>query len=865
MRGFRVKIALGVIIVTAHLAALFLFCSVVSAQGVRRGTPQCLPPSSVATLGWVGTAVRTGTIKQAPADIVLEADAWSSANLSTYIAATLLQDVMGINVTVLEYGGPTDTFPRIASGQVHANVELWPNSKAIFYQEYIVRQGTVENSGMIGYAGKISWYINAAIANAHPTLIFDSWRSYTMNSTLQYLPAYGTSTPARKADGSWLCDSATYSYCSNGMFVPTQCQANPSSCREFWHVHPAYNAGESEQRIITLGLKLVVVYLGVDGFSSAVTRCANQNSYACLMYYWKPEIIPSTLPLSVVSLPEYNSTCFSQFSPARVGAPVNTLVCDWAPELPIKVSTASLRMTAPHVSTFFKQFSLKDHDIDYLLNDYATTGVTETTVCKWIAANRNIWTAWIPAPPANYIMTLDAMVMNETLPILIAVLCALVFAATLPTFYLLSRYARVAAVKAQSPKFMQLIALGVLVVAVSVALELVSPTVMGVCAARIWMLALGMCTIIGSLIVKTARIYLIFGNRRRMALNLKDSRLLGGVLAMVALDVVMAKEKLNLKDTRLLGGVLAMVAVDVVLLGAWTGAATPSAVVSTVSTTTYTYLCSASSDTGGTAITGILAIFHASQLLVACWLSFKIRNVGTTYNESKYIALAAYNILLACIVVVPVAVLPIHFRAQFVIKSVCILLALGGVLGLLVWRPILEVLLSSAVNTDALASFEPPPSTTKLDRGMSLRNAMAKSDKGDDGVLCGLEARVGQRYAIKQMGGLFRQWTEVDIPKGGQAFTFKVFASLADGAPDCLILRVGGSSYLVQAKDAADADRWVQDIETTFKAVNASTTGTMSRASSGNSAAASTTAAAAPDQLAASRRPPGPQRSGMAG
>ncbi|KAJ3364463.1 hypothetical protein GGF31_009022 [Allomyces arbusculus] len=848
--------AFGVMSVgTAVIVALFLFCRVVRAQGVWRGTPQCLPPSSVASLGWVGTATGAGTIKQAPADIVLEADAWSSANLSTYIAATLLQDVMGVNVTVLEYGGPTDTFPRVASGQVHANVELWPNSKSIFYQQYIVRQGTVENSGMIGYAGKISWYINTAIANAYPTLIFDSWRSYTMNSVLQYLPAYGTSTPARKADGSWLCDSATYAYCSNGMFVPPQCQANPSSCREFWHVHPAYNAGESEQRIVTLGLRLVVVYLGVDGFSSAVTRCANQNSYACLMYYWKPEIIPSTLPLSVVSLPEYNSTCYSQFNPAHVGAPSNTLTCDWAPELPIKISTASLRTTAPHVSTFLKQFSLKDHDIDYLLNDFATTGVTETTVCKWITANRNLWTSWIPAPPANYIMTLDAMAMSEALPILVAVLCALIFAATLPTFYLLSRHARVAAVKAQSPKFMQLIALGVLVVAGAMVLELVTPTVAGVCAARIWMLALGMCTLIGSLIVKTARIYLIFGNRRRMALNLKDSRLLGGVLAMVA--------------------------VDLVLLGAWTGVAAPSAVVSPVSTTTYTYLCSTRTDDGGTAITGILAIFHALQLLAACWLSFKIRNVGTTYNESKYIALAAYNILLACIVVVPVASLTINFRAQFVIKCVCILLALGGVLGLLVWRPILEVLLSETAGMNH-PKIEPPPSTKLNRRAGSLRNDMAKSDKGDEGVLCGLEARMGQRFAIKQMGGVFRKWTEVDMilfhhplpslqitpcgsaAKGSQAYTVKVYASPADGAPDCFILRVGGSSYLVQAKDAFDADRWVHDIETTFKAVNAITTGSASHGSGAGSGTHSghTTAA---DQSAASRRPQGSQRSGLAG
>ncbi|KNE69782.1 hypothetical protein AMAG_14321 [Allomyces macrogynus ATCC 38327] len=833
------------------LAILILSISnVVHALGVRRETPQCLPPSSVASLGWVGTAAGTSTIKQVPAYIVIEADAWSS----TYIAATLLQDVMGVNVTVLEYDGDySGTFSRVASGRVHANLELWPNSKAALYQQFIVQQGLVEDSGMIGYAAKISWYINTAIANAYPTLIFDSWRSYTMNSVLQYLPAYGTTTPARKADGSWLCDSTTYSFCSNGMFVPPQCQANPSGCREYWHVDPSYNMGENEQRIITLGLKLVVVYLGAD-FASTVTRCANQNSYLCIFYYWKPEILPSTLSLSVVSLPEYNSTCFSQFSASRVGASSNELVCDTSSELLMKISTTSLRLTAPHVSMFFKQFSLKDHDINFLLNDYATTGVTETTACKWIASNRNLWTAWIPAPPANYIMTLDDMASSEVLPILVVVLCGLFFAATLPTFHLLSRYAGIATVKAQSPRFMQLIALGVFVVTASVALEIASPTITGMCAVRIWLLALGMCTILGSIIVKTMRIYLIFGNRYQMQFNLKDSRLLGGVLAMAA--------------------------VDLVLLGAWTGAAAPSPIISTVSTTTYTYLCSTSSDTGGTAITVILATFHASQLLVACWLSFKIRNVATNYNESKYIALAAYNILLACTVVIPVSVLPINFRAQFVIKCVCILLALGGVLGLLVWRPILEVVLVRAASHDGISAFRSPLSG-KLDRGNSLRNAMAKSDKGIEGVLCGLEARVGQRFAIKQMGGLLRRWTEVDVvlfhhplpallitpfgsPKGGQAFTFKVYASPADGATDCFVLRVGGSSYLVQAKDAADADRWLRDIETTFKAANASTADSVSRSPSVSSGAPSP-AVTSGEQSVTSRRPPGPQRSVMVG
>ncbi|KAI9218182.1 hypothetical protein BC828DRAFT_226853 [Blastocladiella britannica] len=138
---------------------------------------------------------------------------------------------------------------------------------------------------MVGYTAKISWYINTAIATQYPNIIFDSYKSFTQQNVLNLLPPVGTSALATKADGSFLCTPANgYAFCgTDGYFTPPQCQgALRSQCREFWHSDPSYSTGENEQRIITLGLKLVVVYVGYDQFQSMFAACASQSTYACI-------------------------------------------------------------------------------------------------------------------------------------------------------------------------------------------------------------------------------------------------------------------------------------------------------------------------------------------------------------------------------------------------------------------------------------------------------------------------------------------------------------------------------------------------------------------------------------------------------
>ncbi|KNE65245.1 hypothetical protein AMAG_19447 [Allomyces macrogynus ATCC 38327] len=223
-----------------------------------------------------------------------------SANVTTYVAALLLQDVMGVNVSLSEYDDEEDTFGRIATGRVDANLETWPNARVALYQQYVVQLGAVEDLGLVGYTGKSSWYLPTSAVNANPSKIFDSWRSYYRADVLALLPLAGTTTPARKPDGSWLCDTATFPYCTNGMFVPPQCQGNPATpCREFWSILPTLSPGSNEQRIISLNLPLVVVYLGYD-FLPAVQSCAAQGS-ACIFYYWKPETLEQIEPNSPLS------------------------------------------------------------------------------------------------------------------------------------------------------------------------------------------------------------------------------------------------------------------------------------------------------------------------------------------------------------------------------------------------------------------------------------------------------------------------------------------------------------------------------------------------------------------------------------
>ncbi|KAI9187582.1 hypothetical protein H9P43_001971 [Blastocladiella emersonii ATCC 22665] len=805
---------------------LVLAAGAVNAGQVLRGLPRCLGRDVTEKYGWMlpHHASDTNTyLKQSAGAVTLEINVWPSSNLTTYVAGLLLADVLGVAVTMAEYGDTVDVYKRAAMGTTNANLEVWPSNKRSLYTEYILRRGSVLDGGMIGYTGKIAFHINTALTEAHPSLIFDSWRSFTNPAVLAYFPAAATTQPARKADGSFLCDSATYPYCSNGIFVPSQCLgALFSTCKELWHFDPSYSPGEVEQRIVTLGLKLVVVYLGATTIDAKVAACAVQGNYGCIAYYWTPEVLPSVYNLSAINLPQARSECYAGYSPAKVGAPDNTLSCDWTVELLAKIISASVRDTTPHIATFLTVMALRDTDINSLLREYHRTGSATDTACAWIKVNTNIWSAWVPAPPAGFIRSLDQITPSDPIAIVVLAACAIYFAGALLAAVQLYRLRSEPSLRAQSPVFIGLILFGTCLIAAGVLLETLPATTAVVCVARTRLLSIGLTIVLASTLAKTTRIYFVFGNKRLQAKSLRTRRLMGVVTGFAVFDIL--------------------------LQTLWSEVGRPYATTAAVSVTSYTWQC-AQAGTAAFATTVLLYIYHAAMLVAACWLSYQVRGVASAFNEARYIALASYLIAFAAVVVLPVVYLSIDFRAQFLIKCAIILVTLYGVAALLVVRPVLEAISLRDMDqvdarpsdakggVSAIATFQP---------GLTIREGSAapesdKSDGATSSTAVGAHTalvRIGEGMALRKMGGLFRQWQPAtmvllssppslqvyyDGAAIGTTYSADVFAeplvgALHDRLDGCFAVWLGPRSHLVQTPSPGDANEWVRWINEAFNA-----------------------------------------------
>ncbi|ORZ33138.1 hypothetical protein BCR44DRAFT_224995 [Catenaria anguillulae PL171] len=239
----KTRIATMTVAIVAALCILLLATAPTFVQSqTQRNVPACIPLETAKPFKWVGQRPEDPnivTLQAPPATVLLEYNGWASANITGYLSAILLRDVMGVDAKLIEYRSSFNSYPRTAAGTVHVNVEVWAGAKISLYNRYIRQEQTVEDLGLIGYFGKTSWYINSAIADANPSLIFDSWRSFTQQNVLNFFPAAGTTTAGRTADNTkWICDPSKYSYCNNnGIFVPPQCQGGLfSSCKEFWHI-----------------------------------------------------------------------------------------------------------------------------------------------------------------------------------------------------------------------------------------------------------------------------------------------------------------------------------------------------------------------------------------------------------------------------------------------------------------------------------------------------------------------------------------------------------------------------------------------------------------------------------------------------
>lgn len=141
--------------------------------------------------------------------------------------------------------------------------------------------------------------------------------------------------------------------------------------------------------------------------------------------------------------------------------------------------------------------------------------------------------------------------------------------------------------------------------------------------------SIGFCFLVGGVIAKNYRIYLIFSNESVEALKIPTWKLCLFIIGMIVFFELLCL---------------------FVLLNGFGARANISS-----SNPFYRYIsCSADSDTWNTIYAIVTISCRIAFLLVACTLSFLTRNVRTVYNESRELALIAYSFLMAYVLLLPI-------------------------------------------------------------------------------------------------------------------------------------------------------------------------------------------------------------------
>ncbi|EGC35497.1 hypothetical protein DICPUDRAFT_78826 [Dictyostelium purpureum] len=210
---------------------------------------------------------------------------------------------------------------------------------------------------------------------------------------------------------------------------------------------------------------------------------------------------------------------------------------------------------------------------------------------------------------------------------------------------MLFRHAKI--IRSASPAFCLLILLGCIVIFCACIIFSQTPT-KETCRTRVWLLSIGFTIFLGNLLVKNWRIWLLFDNpklKKRAITNWKLYPWVAGILA-----------------------------IDILILGLWTGLGNirsePRAGIDGLSKYEYSDVCT--NDKSGDTMLYILLVFHGLNLLMACFISFKIKAVDIDeFNESKPISTSVYLITFCLFIVIPLMISPQSISSQTTIICVC--------------------------------------------------------------------------------------------------------------------------------------------------------------------------------------------------
>lgn len=271
---------------------------------------------------------------------------WTASAIEVEIIKQLVEKQLGNPVEIVDID-ENAMFAGLSSGELDANVEVWPSGVSGDEQAYIDDKSVV-NMGELGAVGKIGWFVPQYAIDKYPSLA--TWDGL-MDPTVA--KAFATAATG-----------------SNGRFLG---------------MDPSFSQYD-EQIISNLNLPFTVQYSGSEAATQAEIQTRAALEEPVILYYWTPSAAVGKYNLKNIALPEPTVDCSKDAANCDGDYPEDVL---------IKIASAKLEAKDAKVFAFIKNFVLSTDEQLALLPaiEIDKRDITEVAA-EWIANNEAIWSVW---------------------------------------------------------------------------------------------------------------------------------------------------------------------------------------------------------------------------------------------------------------------------------------------------------------------------------------------------------------------------------------------------------------------------------------------------------------------------------------
>ena len=183
-------------------------------------------------------------------------------------------------------------------------------------------------------------------------------------------------------------------------------------------------------------------------------------------------------------------------------------------------------------------------------------------------------------------------------------------------------------IKRSSPIFCNMILGGLILIWISLFMWAGNQTDI-LCNSKLWLGAIGYAIVMGALLAKNYRIWRIFDNDKLRSRVITNRELLYFSAVIVGIEM-------------LLMGILMI------------DRPTPKILISGSSTLYHYQACQTNNTLFQKVMTGVLFAYNGLLVFIGSLLAFKTRKVVSSFNESKFIAVSMYNMLISGVVLAPI-------------------------------------------------------------------------------------------------------------------------------------------------------------------------------------------------------------------